>query len=296
MRIAPPVAILCGMYVEHLRVSIGPGELHVERMGRGAAAVLLLHGFGTNASLWRPTGARLAGAGYLVLAPDLLGHGESDRPIEASYDLGSQADVLATALTAMRVPRATVIGQDVGGLVALAFAARHPTRAVSVALLNPPDLSDLPPAPVRAMQRVAGRLPLSASGSRLGAAALLSALLEQGDEGTTALSLEAEARYLAPWVGTGGVEQLRLLARVLETDSVPLDGLAAIETETLVVRSDRDRTVPVAVSRDLVRALPNARLHTLHDHGRLLPEEAPEQLAALLLEFMQTSTNPDVGA
>ncbi len=284
------------MYIEHLRVTTGSGALHVERMGRGSSAVLLLHGFGTNASLWRKVGARLAGHGLLVLAPDLLGHGESDRPIEPVYDLGSQADTLAEALAALRVPRAVVVGQDVGALVGLAMAARHPARVVRLALVNPPDLSDLPPAPVRAMQKAAARLTLAGSGGRLGAAALIAPLLSDAVSDPAQLPTASVARYLAPWVGEGGVEQLRLLARTLETDSVPVEALAAIETEALVIRAERDRSVPGTVARALVSALPNARLFTMPDHGRILADEAPDALAETLLAFMQASTLSDARA
>ena len=284
------------MYIEHLRVTTGNGALHVERLGRGGSAVLLLHGFGTNASLWRKVGARLAGQGLHVLAPDLLGHGESDRPIDPVYDLGSQADTLAEAMAALRVPRAVVVGQDVGALVGLAMAARHPSRVLRLALVNPPDLSELPPAPVRAMQKAAARLPLSSSGGRLGAAALMAPLLSDAVSDPAQLPTAAVARYLAPWVGEGGVEQLRLLARTLETDSVPVEALAAIETETLVIRSERDRSVPGTVARSLVSTLPNARLLTMPGHGRLLADEAPESLAETLLAFMQTSTPADIRA
>ncbi len=278
------------MYVEHLRIPVGTGTstgtMHVERLGRGSTAVLLIHGFGTNASLWRGVAARLAGHGYLVVAPDLLGHGESDRPIDASYDLGAQADNLDRVLAALRVPHAVVVGQDVGSLVGLALASRHPRRVEQLALVNPPDLSDLPPAPVRAMQRAAARLGLGVAGGRLGAAALLALLLEGATAGTDELPPAAVARYLASWVGPGGVEQLLVLARTLEADSVPLDALATIDTDTLILRADRDRTVSPTVSAALARALPNARLMTLVGTGRLPAEDAPDRLLRALLDWM----------
>ena len=63
------------MYVEHLRIPIGSGALHVERVGRGGPPVVLLHGFGTCAFLWRRLSPALAMAGYTAIAIDLLGHG-----------------------------------------------------------------------------------------------------------------------------------------------------------------------------------------------------------------------------
>lgn len=280
------------MYVEHLRIAIGSGSLHVERMGRGSLAVVLLHGFGTSASLWRPVSARLASAGYLAIAPDLLGHGESDRPLDASYDFASHADSLEQALASLRIGRATVVGQDVGGLVGLALAARHPERVEQLVLVNPPDVADLPPIPVRAMQRAAARLSMGVSSGHLGAAALLAPLLADAVTDPAGLPPSAMARYLAPWVGRGGVEQLLMLARMLEGDSVPLDALAAIETPTLVLRADGDRTVPPTVAAGLARALPQGRVRTLHAVGRVLAEDAPAALGRLLLEVLQGPVAP----
>ncbi len=279
------------MYVEHLRVPIGGGTLHVERMGRGDRPVVLLHGFGTNATLWRGVSARLANAGMVALAVDLLGHGESDRPLDATYDLATQADVLVRALSALRVRQATIVGQDVGGLVGLALASRHPERVHRLAILNPPDITNLPSAPVRAMQRAAARLAIGASSARLGAAALLGAVLSDAVADPAGLPASAMARYLAPWAGSGGVEQLQLLARTLEGDGVELDALDHVRTPTLVLRTDGDRTVPAAVSTALSAALRGAELRTMVGVGRLIAEDAPDTLARTLLEWMNAATN-----
>jgi pimeloyl-ACP methyl ester carboxylesterase len=284
------------MYVEHLRIPVNGDTLHVERLGRGGSAVVLVHGFGTNASLWRPVSARLANAGYLVLAPDLLGHGESDRPLDASYDFASQADVLERALSALRIGRAVVVGQDVGAVVGLALASRHPARVARLVMLNPPDLTDLPPAPVRVMQKAASRLALGVSSSRLGAAALISALLTDAIADPAGLPPSALARYLAPWAGPGGVEQLQVLARALEGDHVSLEALSGITTPTLIVRGALDRSVPPTVAVALARALPQATLTTMPTSARVLAEDAPEALTKVLLDWMQDTTSPDTDA
>jgi pimeloyl-ACP methyl ester carboxylesterase len=280
------------MYIEHLRLPVGPGSVHVERLGRGRTAVLLVHGFGTNAALWRPVSRRLAEAGFLTLAVDLLGHGESDRPVDASYDLASQADALERVMAALRVERAIVVGQDVGALVALAFAARHPTLAEQLVLLNPPDPSDLPPAPVRLMQRSAARVALSTVGHQLGATALIAALLADATGDPAQLPQRDMARYLAPWVGAGGVEQLLVLARTLEQESVPLASLASIETPTLIVRGTADRSVPPTIAAALAGTLPNARLETIVGAGRLLASDVPERLSALIHAPVELSAFP----
>ena len=117
------------MYVEHLRIPVGPGSLHAERLGRGGPPVVLVHGFGTCAFLWRRVAPALAQAGCTVLSVDLLGYGESDQPEDASYTPAAQAEYLARAVAALRLSEITVVGQDIGAIVALLLATCRAPRS-----------------------------------------------------------------------------------------------------------------------------------------------------------------------
>src|SRR5690606_29340281 len=116
------------VHTEHLSIPVGAGHLHVERVGRGGLPIVLLHGFGTCAFLWRNVAPRLANAGYTALSIDLLGHGESDWADATALRIGAQAEYVDRALTALRIPGAIVVGQDVGCIVALMLAARRPQQ------------------------------------------------------------------------------------------------------------------------------------------------------------------------
>jgi pimeloyl-ACP methyl ester carboxylesterase len=149
------------MYVEHLRIPVGVGALHAERVGRGGPPVLLLHGFGTCAFLWRQLAPQLASAGYTAIALDLLGHGESDRPSDAAFTLDAQAEHVIRAVAALRLPDMAVIGQDIGAGGAR-VAASPRSRVTSLALLSPPDPDELPES-MSAMQQNAALLALSSN-------------------------------------------------------------------------------------------------------------------------------------
>src|SRR5215216_17805 len=125
------------MDADLLRIPVGPGSMHVERYGHGGAPVLLVHGFGTNSFVWRAVAPALALANLTAFAIDLFGHGESDRPFDADYGIAAQAEYLDRALTALRMAKATVVGMDLGGAVALRFAAAHPDRVEKLILVNP---------------------------------------------------------------------------------------------------------------------------------------------------------------
>ena len=134
-----------------LRVPVGPGSLHVERYGHGGPAVLLVHGFGTCSFVWRNVGPSIAVANLTAFAIDLFGYGESDRPFDGDYGIAAQAEYLDRGLTALRVSRATVVGLDLGGAVALRFAAAHPERVEKLVLVNPVAFDEVPGEDVKSL-------------------------------------------------------------------------------------------------------------------------------------------------
>jgi len=111
-----------------LRIPVGPGAVHVERYGHGGPGIVLLHGFGTSSFVWRMVGPQLALAKRSAFAIDMLGYGESDRPFGEDFGIAAQAEYLDRAMTALRLPRSTLVGIDVGGGVALRLAATRPER------------------------------------------------------------------------------------------------------------------------------------------------------------------------
>ena len=94
-----------------MRIPVGPGELHVERYGFGDRAVVLLHGFGTSAFLWRDVATALPLGNVTAFAVDLFGWGESDRSGDADYGIVAQAEYLDRALTVLRIARADVVAR-----------------------------------------------------------------------------------------------------------------------------------------------------------------------------------------
>src|SRR5882757_8825135 len=81
------------MQADILRAPVGPGAMHVERYGHGGTAVILLHGFGTCNFLWRAIAPAITAAGHTAYSVDLLGHGQSDRPLDADFGIAPQAEV-----------------------------------------------------------------------------------------------------------------------------------------------------------------------------------------------------------
>ena len=272
-----------------LRIPVGPGSIHVERYGHGGAAILLVHGFGTCSFLWRNVAPEFAIANRTAFAVDLFGHGESDRPFDADFGIAAQAEYLDRALTALRVAKATVVGVDLGAAVTLRLAATRPERVERMILINPIAYDDVPADDVKSLQRSTGRYALRISRGILGAAPLLRDLLTRSVADPARMPDKLVARYLAPYVGREGLNHLLILARSIDEEDMDEIELSQVDQPTLILWGERDPFLPQhrekTAPERLASDIPGSRLVKLPGVGRLAPEEAPEAVVNLVLEF-----------
>ena len=268
-----------------LRIPVGPGAVHVERYGHGGPAIVLLHGFGTSSFLWRTVAPALAVAGRSAFAIDMMGYGESDRPFGEDFGIAAQAEYIDQAMTALRLPRATVVGVDVGGGVALRLAATRPERVDRLILVNPLAFDELPAGDVKAMQRNTARFALRATRGILGAAPLLSPVLEGSVADPAHMPQRLVARYLAPYVGKDGVSHLLLLGRSIRANDLEDLDLGRISAPTLIIWGDLDGWSEPSLPDRLATAIRHSRLVRIDTAARLVPEDEPDRLAQLLIDF-----------
>ncbi|MFG2598731.1 alpha/beta fold hydrolase [Streptomyces sp. NPDC048462] len=104
------------------------------RMAGKGDAVLLIHGIGASSDTWSDVMPDLA-RNYRVIAPDLLGHGESEKP-RADYSLPAYANGMRDLLGVLGIERATLIGHSLGGAVAMQFAYQFPERCERLVLVG----------------------------------------------------------------------------------------------------------------------------------------------------------------
>jgi pimeloyl-ACP methyl ester carboxylesterase len=276
------------MQADVLRVPVGPGAMHVERFGHGGTAVILIHGFGTSSFLWRNVAPAITDAGHTAYAVDLFGHGESDRPIDADFGIAAQAEYLDAAMTALRVARGLVVGIDIGGDVALRLAATRPERVEKLVLVNTPAFDEIPARDITQMQRSTAKFAFRTTRGVLGAAPLIEGVLKGSvTDPETRMPVKLIARYLAPFAGRDGVNHLLTLASSITADDMEDIELQTIHVPTLVVWGEEDQWVDRKMADRLVNALPDGRLVRLPGNARLIPEENPEQMISLLLDFMK---------
>src|ERR1700710_752711 len=118
--------------VNEVRVVHGHRRAYV-RAGSGPA-LLLLHGIGNNCQTWAGVIDRLAES-HTVIAPDLLGHGKSDKP-RGDYSIAAYANGMRDLLSVLDIERATVVGHSLGGGIALQFAYQFPERGERLAVVG----------------------------------------------------------------------------------------------------------------------------------------------------------------
>lgn len=261
--------------------------MHVERFGHGGTAVILIHGFATSSFLWRNIAPAITEAGHTAYALDLFGHGESDRPSDADFGIAAQAEYLDAAMTALRVARGIIVGVDIGGDVALRLAATRAERVEKLVLINTPAFDELPAKDITQMQRSTAKFAFRTTRGILGAAPLVEGVLKGSVANPENMPVKLVARYLAPFVGKDGVNHLLSLASSISGEDMEDVDLKSIHVPALVVWGEQDQWVDKRVADRLVNELPDGRLVRMPGIGRLVPEENPEQLSQLLLEFMR---------
>ena len=272
---------------------------HLEAGPADAPPVVLLHGLGaTNASLL-PTLWDLA-ADYRVLAPDLPGHGASAAPYGA-YDARFFAKWLAAYLDAAGVDSCVLLGNSLGGRVALEIALLEPTRVSGLILLAPAvafrRLRQFVPV-VRLARPEAAVLPLPMT--RGMARVTLRRMFSQPAR-LTAQSYDAAAGEFVRVYKRAAyrVAFFSSLKQIYLDDAFGEEGfwsrLPSLAPPALFLWGDRDRLVPAGFARHVAAALPSARSVVLDDCGHVpqfeLPERTHAEVRAFLREIAGTGTS-----
>jgi pimeloyl-ACP methyl ester carboxylesterase len=262
--------------------------MHVERFGHGGTAVMLIHGFPTSSFLWRNIAPAITDAGHTAYAVDLFGFGESDRPFDADFGIASQSEYLDAAMTALRVARGILVGVDIGGDIALRLAATRPERVEKLVLINTPAFDELPAKDITQIQRNTAKFAVRTTRGILGAAPIMEPVLKASvADPEKHMPTKLIARYLAPFVGKDGTNHLLTLANSISEEDMEDVEFRNIHVPALILWGEEDSFADVKVAQKLTNALPDGRLVRMPGVGRLLPEENPEYLGELLIDFMK---------
>jgi pimeloyl-ACP methyl ester carboxylesterase len=166
------------------------------------------------------------------------------------------------------------------------LAATRPDRVEKLVLINTPAFEELPAKDITQMQRRTARFAFSLTRGVMGAAPLLEGVLKGSVADPEHMPMRLVARYLAPFVGKEGANHLLTLASSIRAE-LDEEDYAAIQAPTLIIWGDEDKWVDGKLADRLANAIPEARLVRLAGVARLVPEENPEHLSELLLDFIK---------
>jgi pimeloyl-ACP methyl ester carboxylesterase len=271
-------------------------ELHGERIAyrdEGAGeALLLVHGMAGSSATWRAVIPELAKK-YRVIAPDLLGHGESAKP-RGDYSLGAFAAWLRDLLDELGIRRATVIGQSLGGGVAMQFTYQHRDYCKRLVLIGSgglgPDLNwvlRILSAPgTEFVLPVVAPQPVLNLGNKLGSW-LTSAGIRSPRAG------EMWSAYCSLSDRPTRQAFLRTLRSVVDYRGQAVSALGKIHVShglpTLLIWGEQDRIIPVAHGYAAHDAVPGSRLEVLAGVGHFPHVEAPTAVVGILDDFIATT-------
>jgi pimeloyl-ACP methyl ester carboxylesterase len=270
-------------------VNVGGTRLRVMSGGRGPA-VVLLHGLGASLEWWEEV-ARLLAGDYSVLVPDLPGHGLSDEP-DGGYALEIGRGAVAGLLDARDLPVAAIVGNSMGGLVALDFAFHRPERVSALVLAASAGFSrslgwGLRLAILDGVGSVALRLVRHEWSARVAfgqlffdprriPASWLARVVRLARRHSYRRSFLGCLRY---GVDTGGLRR-EIVARVRARS-------AALGAPALLLWGDHDKVIPPIQARIALRIMPNARLEILARCGHVPQLELPEETYARINTFLR---------
>jgi pimeloyl-ACP methyl ester carboxylesterase len=266
-------------------VTTGRARLSILEAGSGPP-VVAVHGLGGTKGSFLPTVAALAG-GFRVIAPDLPGFGDSDKPIGAAYDARYFADVVVDLLDALDIERAHLIGNSLGGRVALEVGMRYPDRAGRLALLAPSLAWKRQRALAPALRLVRPELGLIQLTPRPVVQAIVHQLIPGAEDGWTAAGVD---EFLRAFVTPAGRAAFYAAARHIYLESPNGNNgfwprLRGLQADALFIWGRRDRLVPIAFARHVAEALPAAR-HLELDCGHVPQVERPRKTHAAIREFL----------
>ncbi|HWH43145.1 MAG TPA: alpha/beta fold hydrolase [Thermoleophilaceae bacterium] len=246
--------------------------------------VLLVHGYPESSYMWRDLMPRIAAAGFRAVAPDLPGFGDSPADPPGTWDRAVAA--VGRFHEAMGLGPVTLVVHDWGGLIALRWACDNPGAVGALVIADSGFFADGKWHGLADVLRTEG----------------------QGEELLENMTREAFGGMLAgviPGIGEDAVDeywkaftdetrrrgQLELYRSGDFSKLEPYEGrLAALGVPSLILWGSEDQFAPVAGAHRFGRELPGARVVLIEGAGHFVFEEAPEECAATVIDFLQAPT------
>lgn len=278
--------------MEVREISIHGHRVAYREAGEGPV-LLLIHGMAGSMTTWKQVMPALA-TRFTVIAPDLPGHGQSEKLV-GDCSLGAFASTLRDLLIALGHERATVVGQSLGGGIAMQFAYQYPERCERLVLVGSGGLGPEVNPLLKALS-----LPGSEAVLKLGCAQPVQDAISSVGKLAAHLGLSPQPAVSELWRSYSSLgdddtrrDFLRTLRAVIDQSGQAVSASNRLhlvaEMPSLIIWGDADPIIPVHHAYDAHEAMEGSRLEIIPDVGHYPHCEAPSRFVSVMTEFIETT-------
>ena len=269
--------------------------IHYQEAGETKARpVILIHGFVSSTLVWSEVFLPLAGAGFRVIAPDLLGYGYSGKPRHGDYTIEAQARMIVGLMKRLEIESAILVGSSYGGAVAATIALDHAKRVERLVLIgavtndNPKKFLLLRATSSRVLGDVLGPL-------LLGSRAVLRLRMKRSYHRNARAFDEKKLASRHHTLSSANTHRA-VLSTLRRWHAGYIEREAhLIQQPTLLLWGENDPEIPLSDGERLRDSMPNARLIVFRKCGHLPQEEFPQQFVQVVTGFCQERLAVEVG-
>jgi len=268
--------------VHYQYVNVAGHRIAYLRQGKGPV-LLLIHGITTYSRIWKNIIPALMEK-FDVIAVDLPGCGNSDKPLDISYALKAHANYLTTMMHKLGISRYHIIGHDLGGGIGQIMAVQQTNSILSLSLINSVAFNFWPVQPITAM-RIPVIRQLLMSICDLGAFKLL---LGRGMLHRENITVALIDDFWRPLANSEGKKAFLHFAKCLDNhDLMRISGqLKRLRISVLIVRGDADPFLSAKIVEKLHAHIPHSRLQRIATASHYIQEDEPAWLSKTLLKFL----------
>jgi pimeloyl-ACP methyl ester carboxylesterase len=266
-----------------------PMKLYKEVYGSGDP-ILCLHGLGACMFSWRHFIAPFSQHNQLLLV-DFKGCGKSPKPRDSHYSIAEKADDIQKLIMDENLTNLTLIGNSLGGAVALMLAIRlgeqSPNRLSKLVLIDSAGDKNYLPLPLKLLRSILGAPFVYLTPSKLAAKSTLRMCYYDRKKATR----EQVEAYARPMAGLGGRHALLQTARQCIPPNADelIASLHTLTVPTFILWGRQDKVIPLRVGELLRQAIPNSTLEIIEQCGHIPQEEKPDETIARISKFLATT-------
>lgn len=263
-------------------------RVHYQEKGSGPPLVLI-HGYTASTYTWKDVFEPLSRE-YRVIAVDLKGFGFTGKP-EGDYTRRWQGELVIKLLDHLKIDRAILCGNSMGGEVSLNAAAHHPSRVNALVLIDSGGVTVSGGGSVSPGFMQTPLLGPAIVALALTSDSLVKSGLQKSFYDQSKVTADRVAAYYRPLKSRGG-QRAAFLARVQAGTSPVEPEISQIETPTLILWGAEDALIPLEAGRKLKSLIKGSRLVILDNTGHVPQEESPERVIREIETFLSSLPQP----